>query len=87
MTGFEPRISGVGSDHFTNCATTTAHSGFTLTKDFWQKSLHHMSTILVQCSLAIKYVSHMFYEHAMPHICAQLSKKYHAVRLKSSKNC
>ena len=46
-----------------------------------------MSTILVQCSLAIKYVSHMFYEHAMLHICAQLSKKYYAVRLKSSKNC
>ena len=24
MTGFEPRISGVGSDRSTNCATTTA---------------------------------------------------------------
>ena len=23
MTGFEPRIAGVGSDHSTNCATTT----------------------------------------------------------------
>ena len=26
MSGFEPRISGVGSDHSTNCATTTANS-------------------------------------------------------------
>ena len=24
MLGFEPRISGVGSDHSANCATTTA---------------------------------------------------------------
>ena len=24
MTGFEPRISGVGSDCYTNCATNTA---------------------------------------------------------------
>ena len=24
MTGFEPLISGVGSDRFTNCAITTA---------------------------------------------------------------
>ena len=24
MTGFEPRMSGVGSDPSTNCATTTA---------------------------------------------------------------
>ena len=24
MTGFEPRISGIGSDRSTNCATTTA---------------------------------------------------------------
>ena len=24
MTGFEPRTSGIGSDCFTNCATTTA---------------------------------------------------------------
>ena len=24
MTEFQPRISDVGNDHFTNCATTTA---------------------------------------------------------------
>ena len=24
MLGFEPRISGIGSDHSANCATTTA---------------------------------------------------------------
>ena len=26
MTGFEPRMSGFGSDRSTNCATTTAPS-------------------------------------------------------------
>ena len=26
MTGFEPRISGVGGDRSTNCATITVHS-------------------------------------------------------------
>ena len=31
VTGFEPRISGVGSDHSTNCATTIAF-GYIL---FW----------------------------------------------------
>ena len=25
MTGFEPQVSGVGSDRSANCATTTAH--------------------------------------------------------------
>ena len=25
MAGFEPRITGIGSDRSTNCATTTAH--------------------------------------------------------------
>ena len=25
MTGFEPRISDIGSDHSTNCDTITAH--------------------------------------------------------------
>ena len=25
MTGFEPQTSGIGSDHSTNWATTTAH--------------------------------------------------------------
>ena len=30
MTGFEPWISGVGSDCFTNCATTSFTNGFEL---------------------------------------------------------
>ena len=35
MTGFEPRISGVGSDHFTNCVTSTALNK----SNFWEKKL------------------------------------------------
>ena len=31
MTGFEPQISGFGSDHFTNRATTTAQLFLLLT--------------------------------------------------------
>ena len=30
MSGFELRISGVGSDHSTNCATATAQSNLKL---------------------------------------------------------
>ena len=30
MVGFEPRISGVGSDRSANCVTTTAHLGLSL---------------------------------------------------------
>ena len=33
MTGFEPRTSGVGSDRFTNWATTTAPIPFLLGDD------------------------------------------------------
>ena len=38
MTGFEPRISGVGSDRSTNSATTTAQL-FTLVYYFWEMFL------------------------------------------------
>ena len=37
MTGFEPRISGVGSDRFTNYATTTAQSSHTL--HWWSRAI------------------------------------------------
>ena len=32
MIGFEPRISGVGSNRSTNCATTTAQKSWFLTQ-------------------------------------------------------
>ena len=39
MTGFEPQTSGIGSDHSTNWATTTAHK--------W----HHLNLFAAQVSL------------------------------------
>ena len=36
MTGFEPRISGVGSDHSTSCATTAS-----LFNDFFVTFVEH----------------------------------------------
>ena len=35
LSGFELRISGVGSDRSANCATTTAHSLFLIVLRFY----------------------------------------------------
>ena len=50
MTWFEPRISGVGSDRYTNWATTTAREtichNYVLLGSFWkQSSLHIIDSI------------------------------------------
>ena len=49
MTGFEPLISGVGSDRFTNCAITTALAKglFTLafSSDVFAKDIYYFHPI------------------------------------------
>ena len=36
MTGFEPRVSGVGGNRSTNCATTTAQLSFYFKTMLWR---------------------------------------------------
>ena len=72
MTGFEPGSSGVGIDHATNCATTTAHflSNYELKAsnfDFVSTKVKEVKQILIDASVVVIRRFHHIYFGSIYH--------------------
>ena len=66
LTGFEPHTSGVGSDHFVNWVTTTAH------KKFYSCSTSHVTTALLTTSLPFYHqCNYCCVNHVTTGLCQQ----------------
>ena len=71
MTGFEPRISGVGSDRSTNCATTTAKE----TKTSLSELLNPQIAFVYWSEIIIKLIQRILMEWLLKTICHPCYKK------------
>ena len=73
MTGFEPRISGVGSEHSTNCTTTTAWKVDNNNKGCRHSSVDSSEPTILPPQVQVPSTPSMLLSFIGSQICANLS--------------